>query len=153
MCVILQSGLIVSLYRYPFSANSSSRHKARKHSHMWTRRVCLPIINYICLRRIKIADLGISKQIPTTIPYARTRIGTPLYESPELLKYQPYSKPSDIWALGIVIYELCTFRHPFVPNPPDTLESNILYADPPPIPRTPSQSSRIGFFFICYLDS
>ena len=40
-------------------------------------------------------------------------IGTPYYMSPELLNNDKYSFESDVWALGCVIYELCTTRHAF----------------------------------------
>jgi non-specific serine/threonine protein kinase/NIMA (never in mitosis gene a)-related kinase len=33
--------------------------------------------------------------------------------SPELFKYKPYSYKSDIWALGCVLYELCSQKHAF----------------------------------------
>ena len=35
-------------------------------------------------------------------------VGTPYYLSPEVCRNMPYSFKSDIWALGIVIHELCT---------------------------------------------
>ena len=45
--------------------------------------------------------------------FARTFVGTPYYLSPELCEEKPYNEKSDVWALGCVLYELCTFKHPF----------------------------------------
>ena len=47
---------------------------------------------------------------------AHTIVGTPYYLSPELCEEKPYNHKSDIWSLGCVLYELCTFRHPFEAN-------------------------------------
>ena len=44
---------------------------------------------------------------------AHTIVGTPYYLSPELCEEKPYNHKSDIWSLGCVLYELCTYRHPF----------------------------------------
>ena len=40
-------------------------------------------------------------------------MGTPYYLSPELCEEKPYNFKSDIWSLGCILYELCTYRHPF----------------------------------------
>ncbi len=40
-------------------------------------------------------------------------MGTPYYLSPELCEDKPYNEKSDVWALGVVLYECCTQRHPF----------------------------------------
>ena len=42
-----------------------------------------------------------------------TICGTPLYSSPELLKKKGYSYKVDIWALGVLCYELLMGRTPF----------------------------------------
>lgn len=42
-----------------------------------------------------------------------TRVGTPLYLSPELIKQKPYSFKVDVWALGCVIYHLAALEPPF----------------------------------------
>ena len=62
---------------------------------------------------VKIGDFGIAKILSSTSSYAHTFIGTPYYISPELCKDQPYNDKSDVWALGCVLYELCTLNHPF----------------------------------------
>ena len=66
--------------------------------------------------KIKIGDLGVAKQMNQTSNFAHTIVGTPYYLSPELCEEKPYNHKSDIWSLGCVLYELCTFRHPFEAN-------------------------------------
>lgn len=39
--------------------------------------------------------------------------GTPYYMSPEVCQNKPYTYQSDIWALGCILYELCTLKHAF----------------------------------------
>ncbi len=42
-----------------------------------------------------------------------TRVGTPLYLSPELVKQQPYDHKIDIWALGCVLHHMAALEPPF----------------------------------------
>ena len=63
--------------------------------------------------QIKIGDLGVAKVLNQTNNMAHTIVGTPYYLSPELCEEKPYNHKSDIWSLGCVLYELCTFKHPF----------------------------------------
>ena len=44
---------------------------------------------------------------------AQSRVGTPLYLAPELIKRQPYDFKADAWALGVLMYNLATLRGPF----------------------------------------
>jgi serine/threonine protein kinase len=39
--------------------------------------------------------------------------GTPEYMSPELMQFEPPSVKSDIWALGVILYEMATLDLPF----------------------------------------
>ncbi|KXZ42056.1 hypothetical protein GPECTOR_214g438 [Gonium pectorale] len=62
---------------------------------------------------IKIGDLGIARALSATSNFAHTRLGTPYYLAPELCEDKPYNTKTDIWALGIVMYECCMGCYPF----------------------------------------
>lgn len=59
---------------------------------------------------VKIGDFGISKVLENTLDQASTVVGTPYYMSPEVCENKPYTFKSDVWALGCVLYELCTLK-------------------------------------------
>ncbi|OLP85947.1 Serine/threonine-protein kinase Nek1 [Symbiodinium microadriaticum] len=66
---------------------------------------------------LKMGDFGIAKVLSSTLACARTQIGTPYYLSPEVCQEKPYTWPSDIWAMGCILYELCALKVPFdAPN-------------------------------------
>eukprot|EP00404_Azadinium_spinosum_P005352 CAMPEP_0180472458 /NCGR_PEP_ID=MMETSP1036_2-20121128/29652_1 /TAXON_ID=632150 /ORGANISM="Azadinium spinosum, Strain 3D9" /LENGTH=333 /DNA_ID=CAMNT_0022479705 /DNA_START=132 /DNA_END=1130 /DNA_ORIENTATION=+ len=62
---------------------------------------------------VKLTDFGISKDLDTTLAMAGTFVGTVTYMSPERCLGQDYSLESDIWSVGMVIFELTTGRYPF----------------------------------------
>ena len=62
---------------------------------------------------VKIGDLGVAKLLGTSTAFANTVVGTPYYLSPELCEDKPYNDKSDVWALGVILYECLTFNHPF----------------------------------------
>ena len=62
---------------------------------------------------VKLGDFGISKALDQTAALAKSTTGTPYYMSPELCENRPYSYKSDVWAVGVVLYELATLRQPF----------------------------------------
>jgi NIMA (never in mitosis gene a)-related kinase 1/4/5 len=62
---------------------------------------------------VKLGDFGISKVLDSTMDHANTVQGTPYYMSPEVCQNKPYTYQSDIWALGCILYELCTLKHAF----------------------------------------
>tara|TARA_B100000963_G_scaffold361963_1_gene401368 strand:- start:6207 stop:7397 length:1191 start_codon:yes stop_codon:yes gene_type:complete len=65
---------------------------------------------------IKLGDVGIVKILKTANNYAYTNIGTPYYMSPELYKNFKYTSKTDIWSIGVVLYELMTFKLPYNSN-------------------------------------
>jgi NIMA (never in mitosis gene a)-related kinase len=62
---------------------------------------------------LKIGDFGVAKALSSTMACARTQIGTPYYLSPEVCEQKPYAWASDIWAMGVLLFELCERRMPF----------------------------------------
>lgn len=61
---------------------------------------------------VKLGDFGLSK-VMQSHDFASTYVGTPYYMSPEICASERYTLHSDIWALGCIMYELCTTRVPF----------------------------------------
>mmetsp|Transcript_9222 Transcript_9222/g.30430 ORF Transcript_9222/g.30430 Transcript_9222/m.30430 type:complete len:490 (-) Transcript_9222:179-1648(-) len=81
---------------------------------------------------VKIGDLGVAKLMKSQMTH--TQIGTPHYMPPEVWKNRPYSFPSDLWALGCVLYEMCTFNVPFEARSMDELRYKVLRGKYNPIP-------------------
>ena len=65
---------------------------------------------------VKIGDFGISKVLENSIDSASTIVGTPFYMSPEVCENRSYTFKSDIWALGCIMFELCTLKKAFEAN-------------------------------------
>ena len=64
-----------------------------------------------------VGDLGCSRLLDATNGLASTMVGTPYYLSPELCNNEPYDAKSDVWALGVVAYELLTCgKYPYTAN-------------------------------------
>jgi len=59
---------------------------------------------------VKVGDFGIARVLSRDTHFAKTRLGTPLYISPEVCEDKPYNEKSDIWSLGVVLYEMMTGR-------------------------------------------
>tara|TARA_B100000401_G_scaffold338489_1_gene237005 strand:+ start:915 stop:2210 length:1296 start_codon:yes stop_codon:yes gene_type:complete len=62
---------------------------------------------------VKLGDVGIIKVLQPAYKYANTNIGTPYYMSPELYKHQKYNTKTDIWSVGVLLYEMMTLRPPY----------------------------------------
>ena len=81
---------------------------------------------------VRVGDLGVAKVLNNTF-FAKTFIGTPYYLSPEICEDKPYNDKSDVWALGCILYELCTYKHPFTARSQGGLILKILNSYPEPI--------------------
>ncbi|XP_040189072.1 serine/threonine-protein kinase Nek1 isoform X7 [Rana temporaria] len=82
---------------------------------------------------IQLGDFGIARVLSSTVELARTCIGTPYYLSPEICENRPYNNKSDIWALGCVLYEMCTLKHAFEAGNMKNLVLKIIRGSYPPV--------------------
>src|SRR5262245_5632143 len=84
----------------------------------------------------KLTDFGIARQVGgdlTTLTATGQVIGTPDYLSPEQVLGEPGGPSADLYALGIVLYELITAHLPFQADTPLAAASRRMMADPPPL--------------------
>ena len=96
---------------------------------------------------IKLGDFGIAKILSQTMENAKTMVGTPYYLSPELIDNKPYNFKSDIWSLGVLLYEMCALEPPFVSNSIHGLALKIVRGVYSPLPTEYSRDLRtlLGF--------
>jgi NIMA (never in mitosis gene a)-related kinase len=83
--------------------------------------------------QIKLIDFGVAKVFQKDSNVASTIAGTYNYMSPELVQGNKYSFGSDVWSLGIIIYEMMTFKRPFDDDNNIEMIKKICTNDIPPI--------------------
>jgi serine/threonine protein kinase len=75
---------------------------------------------------VKLADFGTSQQLTKNYHFVHECMGTLFYISPEVCKGEPFNTKTDIWALGCILYEMCTNRKPFDGLSDDNLKTKII---------------------------
>ena len=109
--------------------------------------------------RLKVLDFGLAKltandsaadsgSLPTGQLTGHGQIlGTVAYMSPEQAEGKPVDDRSDIFSLGIILYEVATGRRPFTGDSAASLVSSILRDTPPPVtdtnPAIPARVARL----------
>jgi len=96
---------------------------------------------------IKLIDFGIAKfpQPPGAPPFTQhsTLAGTVAYASPEQCASHPVDNRSDIYSLGVVLYEMVTGHRPFTGRTPTEVALKQIQSDPKP-PRSINPAISIG---------
>jgi serine/threonine protein kinase len=96
----------------------------------------------------KLLDFGLGRRIPRSgmaevttscLALAETgaTAGTLPYLAPEVLRGSPTSLPSDIWALGVLLYQMATGELPFRGATPFELSVEIMVGTPPKMGQLP----------------
>ena len=100
-------------------------------------------IMVIAREHVKVLDFGLAKHTSTNVDETQTLgsltaagtvVGTPSYLAPELLQGKEADARSDLWAFGVVLYEMLSGRLPFHGPTVFEVSSAILREDPPPLP-------------------
>lgn len=98
---------------------------------------------------VKLLDFGVAKILDETSPahhatQTSLALATPLYASPEQLRGGGVSTTTDVWALGIVLYQLLTGRTPFGAEGSQLtqLVRAVLEDDPPAPSEAATESDR-----------
>jgi serine/threonine protein kinase len=84
---------------------------------------------------IKVTDFGIAKVLAALGSKTTHSVGTLQYMSPEQIDAGPIDGRSDLYALGLVFYELVAGRPPFESSSPRELLNLQCTAAPPPLPE------------------
>jgi len=84
---------------------------------------------------VKIMDFGIARLIQrdTGLTAVGYMVGTPEYMAPEQFMGDTIDSQVDVWAYGVVLYELLTGRNPFAANTPGVVMYKVTHEEAPPV--------------------
>jgi serine/threonine protein kinase/formylglycine-generating enzyme required for sulfatase activity len=83
--------------------------------------------------RVKVADFGLARSLARTPAHTMTIAGTAKYLSPEQGMGDPVDVRSDIYSLGVVLFELATRQAPFDGDSPTSLIYDHVHSQPPSV--------------------
>eukprot|EP00928_Gymnodinium_smaydae_P080996 TRINITY_DN64582_c0_g1_i1.p1 TRINITY_DN64582_c0_g1~~TRINITY_DN64582_c0_g1_i1.p1 ORF type:complete len:494 (+),score=129.09 TRINITY_DN64582_c0_g1_i1:54-1535(+) len=159
LCLVMEfcsGGDLRSLVR---SARENSQRIAEEHVLHWSSQVGLALrhchANGVLHRDVKpencffrtpggdllLGDFGISCTLDEK-SFAKTCVGSPLYLSPEIINQDRYSYATDVWSLGVMMYELTMLEPPFKGTNICQVAFKIVSAVPQPIDASFSEALR-----------
>jgi serine/threonine protein kinase len=80
----------------------------------------------------KLADFGIARPLHSSLTGTNSLLGTPSYMSPEQVRSAPVSPRSDLFSVGVVMYEMLTGVKPFASPQLSGILFNVVNHEPPP---------------------
>ena len=95
--------------------------------------------------QVKVSDFGIAHIAGSQLTQTGAMLGSPAYMSPEQIRGRTVDGRSDLFSLGVVLYQALTGAEAFPGENPTTVLYRILEEEPVPIPeRNPSVPAVLG---------
>ena len=94
---------------------------------------------------VKVTDFGLAKNPQANLTQSGVLLGTPSYMSPEQIQGAELDGRSDLFSLGVLLYELLTGVRPFEAESISTIIYRVLYEDPrPPAAHNPALPGEVN---------
>jgi len=101
---------------------------------------------------VKILDFGLAKMEQTpTITHTKSPMGTVAYMSPELVKGEKVDHRTDLWSMGVVLYEMLTGKLPFVADSDVSTMYSIIRDATPKLTKYSSETNNSLHYIITTL--
>ena len=94
--------------------------------------------------RVKLMDFGVARRADDTlVTQVGMMVGSPAYMAPELVNGGEASVTSDLWSLGVLLYQMLAGRPPFGSKNIPAVLYQIAHEDPQPLPGAPPGVQRV----------
>ena len=88
--------------------------------------------------RAKLMDFGVARQVDDTmVTQAGMMVGSPVYMAPELIGGAEANAASDLWSLGVLLYEMLAGKPPFTGRTIPVVLYQVTHEPIPPVPGLP----------------
>ena len=84
---------------------------------------------------VRIVDFGVAQMAGNEGDQIKGLVGSPSYMAPEQMRHAPAAVQTDLYSLGVVMYELLSGKRPYYGDNLSKLVHQIIYATPPPLHR------------------